>query len=141
MIMFDVFLLFMNRFYLCFDYKVGTNQVLLKQGTYFTYVLVSINQVILNRRIDWDLNPKVHRIVPVLWRFTNPNPNRSRTKLSYNPNVAVFDKPKKPKSDWTKPKPNWDPECPCPMSVFLMFDELLDNPNFQFLFLLEMFVT
>ena len=26
-------------------------------------------------RTDWDPNPKVHRVIPVLWRFTNPNPN------------------------------------------------------------------
>ena len=46
-----------SRFYLCFGYKVVTHQVF------------------VNRRTGWDPNPKLHRIVPVLWRFTNSNPN------------------------------------------------------------------
>jgi len=46
-----------NRFYSCFGYKIGKNQVL------------------LNRKTDWDPNPKVYWVVPVLWRFTNPDPN------------------------------------------------------------------
>ena len=75
-----------NLFYLFFSYKLD------------------INQVYLNLRIDWDPNPKVHRVVPVLRRFTNhdsnpiepePVPNR----ISDNPNETDFDKPEKPKSD------------------------------------------
>ena len=46
-----------NRFYLIFVYKVD------------------INHVHLNRRTDWDPNPKVYRVIQVLWRFTNPDPN------------------------------------------------------------------
>ena len=81
-----------NRFYLCFGYKVNTNYVL------------------LNQRTDWDPNLKVHRVVPVLWRFTNPtwtrkNPNQSRTKLLYNPNGADFDKPENPRPDWKNRNP------------------------------------
>ena len=37
-----------NQFYLCFGYKIGKNQVL------------------LNRKTDWDPNPKVYWVVPVL---------------------------------------------------------------------------
>ena len=74
-----------NWFYLCFGYKIGINQM------FWT---------------DWDPKLKVHRVVMVLWRFTNPdpNPNRFRTELLYNPNETDFDKFEKPRSDWTKPK-------------------------------------
>ena len=90
MITFDVPFLVLNRFYLCFGYKIGTDQVLFKteesillmfwlQNMYKSSILkpknrfyllfdykVDINQVYLNRRTDWDPNPKVHRVVPVL---------------------------------------------------------------------------
>ena len=73
-----------NQFYLYFGYKVDTNKVLLNK----TY---------------WDPNLKVHLVVPFFWSFTNPdtNPNRSQTEISYNLNVADFDKSKNSRPDWT----------------------------------------
>ena len=75
------------------------------------------NHVLKTKRTDWNTNPKVYWIVPVLWRFTNHGPNPIEPKpvpyeLSNNPNGADFDKPEKLKSNWIKPKLEWDPECP-----------------------------
>ena len=55
-----------NRFYLFFGYEVD------------------INQVHLNLRTDWDPNPKVHQVVLVLWRITNPDPNPIEPELIPN---------------------------------------------------------
>ena len=52
-----------NRFYLLFGYRVD------------------INQIHLNQITDWDPNPKVHRVVLVLLRFTNPDPNSIEPEL------------------------------------------------------------
>ena len=75
-------LMFLSYFWIDFTYVLVTNRyksrILKPKNRFYLYFgcKVDTNYVLLNQRTDWDPNPKVHRVVPVLWRFTNSDMNQ-----------------------------------------------------------------